>query len=115
MVARQYLRAEPIFLESRLHWYKPGASNNPPHFHYDVGDALSVSFFVFLSDVDDEQAVPHQVVAGTHRAKTLQELWTHRLEDSRSEERRVGKACRCRGSPGHLRGSEESEARRRDR
>ena len=83
-VARLYLRAEPIFLESRLHWYKPGVSNNPGYFHYDVGDALTVSFFVFLTDVEDEQAVTHKVVAGTHRTKTLQELWTHRLEDSQA-------------------------------
>jgi hypothetical protein len=83
-VARRYLGSEPILLESRLHRYKPGAANNPTYFHYDVGDALSVTFFVFLSDVDDEQAVTHQVVAGTHRAKTLQELWTHRLEDSQA-------------------------------
>jgi len=81
-VARQYLRAEPIFLESRLHCYNPGESNSPSYFHYDVADALSVTFFVFLTDVDDEQAVPHKVVGGTHKSKTLKELWTHRLEDS---------------------------------
>jgi hypothetical protein len=81
-VARRYLRAEPILLESRLHWYEPGTSKNPTYFHYDVGDALSVTFFVFLSDVEDEHAVTHQVVAGTHKAKTFRELWTHRLEDS---------------------------------
>ena len=81
-VARQYLRAEPIFLESRLHSYNPGESNNPAYFHYDVADALSITFFVFLTDVDDEQAVTHKVVGGTHKTKTLKELWTHRLEDS---------------------------------
>jgi hypothetical protein len=55
-----------------------------------VADALSVTFFVFLSDVDDEQAVTHQLVSGTHRAKTLQELWTHRLEDSQAHARYPG-------------------------
>lgn len=86
-VARLYLKAEPIFLESRLHWYQPGVSNNPGYFHFDVGDALSLTFFVFLTDVDDEQAVTHQVVAGTHRTKTLQELWTRRLEDGQAHAR----------------------------
>jgi hypothetical protein len=83
-VARRYLGAEPIFLESRLHCYNPDGSNSPRYFHYDVADAMSVTFFVFLSDVEDEQAVTHQVVGGTHKAKTFQELWTHRLEDSRA-------------------------------
>jgi hypothetical protein len=83
-VARRYLRAEPIFLESRLHSYKPGVFKNPAYFHYDVGDALSVTFFIFLSDVEDEQAGTHLVVAGTHKAKTFRELWTHRLECSQA-------------------------------
>jgi hypothetical protein len=89
-VARGYLRAEPIFLASRLHCYRPGTSNNPTYFHFDVGDALSLSFFVFLTDVDDEQAVTHQVVAGTHKTKTLHELWTRRLDDEQAYARYPG-------------------------
>ena len=89
-VARLYLRAEPIFLSSRLHCYMPGRSNNPTYFHFDVGDMLSLSFFVFLTDVDDAQAVTHQVVAGTHKTKTLQELWTRRLDDEQAYARYPG-------------------------
>ena len=89
-VARLYLKAEPIFLGSRLHCYIPGTSNNPAYFHFDVGDMLSLTFFVFLTDVDDEQAVTHQVVAGTHKTKTLNELWTHRLDDDKAYARYPG-------------------------
>ena len=89
-VARQYLGAEPILLETRLHCYTPGASNNPTYFHFDVGDTLSLSFFVFLTDVEDEQAVTHQVVAGTHKTKTLHELWTRRLDDDKAPVRYPG-------------------------
>ena len=80
-VARMYLKAEPIFMASRLHSYRPGKSATPDYFHFDVGDALSLTLFVFLTDVDDEQAGPHYVVAGTHRTKTLQELWARHLDD----------------------------------
>jgi len=86
-VARRYLGAEPVLLETRLHSYKPGASGNPTYFHYDVGDVLNVTFFVFLTDVDDDQSVTHKVVAGTHRRKTLKELWTRRLEDNQASAR----------------------------
>jgi hypothetical protein len=99
-VARMYLGAEPVLLETRLHWYKPGASGNPTHFHFDVGDALSISFFVFLTDVDDEQSVTHQVVAGTHRTKTLQELWTRRLEDHQAHARYPGRVHTIMGKRG---------------
>lgn len=99
-VARMYLGAEPVLLETRLHWYKPGTSGNPTYFHYDVGDALSVSWFVFLTDVDDEQSVTHQVVAGTHRTKTLKELWTRRLDYNQACARYPGRVHTIMGQRG---------------
>jgi hypothetical protein len=99
-VARQYLQAEPIFLESRLHSYTPGKSHNPPCFHYDAGDAASVTFFVFLTDVDDEMSVTHQVVAGTHRGKTFKELWTRELPDEVAPVRYPGRVHTIMGPRG---------------
>jgi hypothetical protein len=99
-VARLYLRAEPIFLGSRLHCYMPDSSNNPAYFHFDVGDTLSLSFFVFLTDVDDAQAVTHQVVAGTHKTKTLHELWTRRLDDEKASARYPGRVHTIMGKRG---------------
>jgi hypothetical protein len=99
-VARMYLKAEPVLLETRLHSYVPGASGNPNYFHFDVGDALSLTFFVFLTDVDDDQAVTHQVVAGTHRTKTLKELWTRRLDDVMAPARYPGRVHTIMGTRG---------------
>jgi hypothetical protein len=98
--ARQYLQAEPIFLESRLHCYTPGKSNNPPCFHYDAGDAATVTFFVFLTDVEDEMSVTHQVVAGTHKGKTLKELWTRELPDEVAAARYPGRVHTVMGPRG---------------
>jgi hypothetical protein len=99
-VARRYLDAEPVLLETRLHWYKPGTSGNPTYFHYDVGDVLSVTFFVFLTDVDDHQSVTHKVVAGTHRHKTLKELWTRYLEEDQAQARYPGRVHTSMGKRG---------------
>ena len=65
-----------------------------------MGDALSVSWFVFLTDVDDEQSVTHQVVAGTHRTKTLKELWTRRLDYNQACARYPGRVHTIMGKRG---------------
>lgn len=99
-VARSYLRAEPVLLETRLHWYRPGLSDNPTTYHYDVGDVISVTFFVFLTDVDDEHSVTHKVVAGTHRRKSMKELWTRSLREDLAEIRYPGRVHTITGKRG---------------
>ncbi|NOT35317.1 MAG: hypothetical protein HOP12_14330 [Candidatus Eisenbacteria bacterium] len=93
-VARGYLRAEPILLETRAYWTIPtpdeqgrvfGAADGG-QFHYDVADVKSLSVFLYLTDVDDESG-PHVVIRGTQARRTPQQIFTRMLDDATAERR----------------------------
>jgi hypothetical protein len=98
-VARSYLGAMPIFLNSRLFEYAAGLAP-PDCFHFDVDDVLSLTFFVFLSEVNDERGGSHEVVAGTHRTKSVGEIWTRRLDATDARARYANRIHRLVGAPG---------------
>jgi hypothetical protein len=79
-VARGYLGVEPIMHSTRLTWAladPPGQREDIP-FHFDVSDFRSLVFFVYLCDVDSE-AGPHCVIEGTHKNKTLSDIFRRQL------------------------------------
>lgn len=89
-VARDYLGAEPILLSSMFHTYDPATSSDADYYHFDVGDAMTMTFFVFLTDVDEEKGVTHELIRGTHRSKTIRELWDCTITDVDAESKYPG-------------------------
>jgi len=65
----------------------PGQRQDIP-FHFDVSDFRSLVLFVFLNDVDNEGG-PHCVIEGTHKNKTLSEIFGRQL-DPKEAQRRFG-------------------------
>lgn len=97
-VARGYLGAEPILLESRSYWTLPtpdergrvfGAADGGM-FHYDVADVRSLSVFIYLTDVD-EDSCPHVVIRGTQARRTPRQIFTRMLDDATAERRFGGR------------------------
>jgi hypothetical protein len=93
-VARGYLGAEPILLESRMYWTIPfpdergrvyHAADNG-QFHYDVVDVKSLSVFVYLTDVDSTCG-PHVVIRGSQRRRVPGEFRARMLDDATAERR----------------------------
>jgi hypothetical protein len=95
-IARQYLGAEPILWLTRLKWsfplsddisdMRPSIHKEPieydPHgFHYDANDFRSLTFFVYLTDIDDSDCGAHVVIEGTHRNKSLKEIRKKVIDD----------------------------------
>jgi hypothetical protein len=95
-IARRYLGAEPIFWLTRLRWsfpsyddtadMQPSLHQEPieydPHgFHYDANDFKSITFFVYLTDVDDLDSGAHVVIEGTHKNKALSEIRKKVIDD----------------------------------
>ena len=95
-IARRYLGAEPILWLTRLRWsfplnedisdMQPSIHEEPieydPHrFHYDANDFKSLTFFVYLTDIDDLDCGAHVVIEGTHRNKTFKELSKKTIDD----------------------------------
>jgi len=95
-VAQAYLGAPPIVLTSRVFENDAGLAASPS-FHFDVDDVLSLTFFVFLSDVDVESG-SHQVIAGTHVPKSLRQIWSRQLEEADVRRRFAGRV-RCIAGP----------------
>src|SRR5262245_30869635 len=101
-VARGFLGAEPILLESRMYWTIPvpderGRYYGPAdhgQFHYDVVDVKSVSVFVYLTDVDAESG-PHVVISGSQRSRGLR---PRTLDDANAERRFGGRMTTIIGS-----------------
>jgi len=75
-VAREYLQAEPVLLECNLvvaHAENPdvpAGKGSQREFHFDYAGWHSLNLFVYLTDVSAESGA-HQVVAGTHDARTF--------------------------------------------
>jgi hypothetical protein len=93
-VARGYFGVEPIIHSTRLSWAlrdAPGQRQDVP-FHFDVSDFRSLVLFVFLNDVDNEGG-PHCVIEGTHKNKTLSEIFGRQL-DPKEAQRRFGDRAR---------------------
>jgi hypothetical protein len=95
-IARRYLGAEPILWLTRLKWSFPASDEvsdmqpslhkepmeyDPHGFHYDANDFKSLTFFVYLTDIDDLDSGAHVVIEGTHKNKTLKELSRKTLDD----------------------------------
>ena len=51
------------------------AQNQTVFFHYDPGDFRALSFFFYLSPVDEESGA-HVLVPGTHGAKRMSQMFT---------------------------------------
>lgn len=97
-VARGYLGAEPILLDSRIYWTLPvpdergrvyRAADNGL-FHYDVIDVKALSVFVYLTEVDGECG-PHVVVPGSQRPRAPGVPRRRRLDDGEAERRYAGR------------------------
>jgi hypothetical protein len=95
-IARRYLGAEPIFWLTRLKWsfplsddisdmqpsiHKEPIEYEPYGFHYDANDFKSLTFFVYLTDIDDPDCGAHVMIEGTHRNKTLKEISNKFIDD----------------------------------
>ncbi|MGH7875388.1 MAG: hypothetical protein ACREQO_24610 [Candidatus Binatia bacterium] len=96
-IARKYLGTEPILWLTRLVWSLPHADDaldlqssvhkepevyNPQGFHYDVNDFRSLTFFVYLTDVDDLDSGAHVVIEGTHQDKSIKEIKNRHLDEN---------------------------------
>jgi hypothetical protein len=95
-IARQYLGAEPILWLTCLKWsfplsddtadlqpsmHKEPTEYDPYGFHYDTNDFKSLTFFVYLTDIDDLDSGAHVMVEGSHKNKTLWEISNKTLDD----------------------------------
>ena len=88
-IAKGYLGTEPALVGARIWWSYPASSDEARKkedgqlFHFDLDDYRAISFFFYLSDVD-EGAGPHVFVKGSHNWKPLQFLLS--LGKSRTDE-----------------------------
>lgn len=94
-VARGYIGAEPILYASRLYFTPPKLGpdedaeekyKNSKKLHFDVTDFKDLELFIYLTDTDDE-ASPHIVAEGTHKHKTLRDLFVRRYTKKVGEKR----------------------------
>ncbi len=95
-IARRYLGAEPILWLTRLRWsiplsdgmadmqppiHKEPIEYDPNRFHYDAHDCKSLTFFVYLTDIDDLDSGAHVVIEGTHKSKTFNDIMQITIDD----------------------------------
>jgi hypothetical protein len=87
-IARKYFGSEPVLVGSRIWWsYASQAtleqqSKSGQTYHYDIDGYRSVSYFFYLTDVDQESGA-HTYVRGSHLKKRLRHLFS--LHKSRSD------------------------------
>ena len=96
-IARRYLGAEPVLWLTRMKWSFPVSDNAPdmhcslheepieydPHgFHYDANDSKSLTVFVYLTDVDDQDCGAHVTITETHKNKTFKEIRRKIISDT---------------------------------
>lgn len=87
-VAAKHLGARPIHLGNRLWWSFVNQASELQRvragqgFHYDLDDWRNVTFFFYLTDVD-QSAGPHVMVRGSHTRKPLR--WLMSIYKSRDE------------------------------
>jgi len=103
-LVRRYLNAEPVMLECTL--VVTGGSNNGASmlqnsFHFDYAGWQSVNLFVYLTDVDESSAC-HKVILGSHRRKTLRDLFCPTISDTDACKRFGGKIQSITGTAGTL-------------
>jgi hypothetical protein len=100
-LAAAYLRCKPVFTGARAYWSlsDPNAdekdfSHAAQRFHFDAEWPAFLKFFVYLTDVGEENG-PLSVVAGTHRSKPIwrdgriDEVELLDQHDLRDQERRM--------------------------
>ncbi len=83
-VAQEYLGIEPVLDCVRMWWSAPfgGRARSPAAqlYHFDMDRLKFVKFFVYLTDVDEDNG-PHCYVQGSHRRKPLSLLADGRKTD----------------------------------
>ena len=89
-LVRRYLCAEPVMLECTLIVTEGGSVSDQDglqsRFHFDYAGWHSVNVFVYLTDVGEQSAF-HTVIAGTHRRKTIGDIFKQFLSDDEAQER----------------------------
>jgi hypothetical protein len=79
-LAREYFGTTPMLIGLRAWWSfacggsSEGLSRAGQAFHYDIDDYRALSFFFYLTDVD-EASGPHICIRGSHRRKKLRHVW----------------------------------------
>lgn len=104
-LVRRYLNAEPVMLECTL-VVTGGSCNNDASglqnsFHFDYAGWQSVNLFVYLTDVDESSAC-HKVILGSHRRKTLKDLFYPTISDADARKRFGDKVQSVTGAAGTL-------------
>lgn len=122
-IARRYLGAEPILWLTRLRWSMPLSDNmadmqppihkepieyDPHRFHYDAHDCKSVTFFVYLTDIDDLDSGAHVVIGGTHKDKTFNDIMQITIDDELAYKRYREKITAILGKKGTVFAEESS-------
>lgn len=85
-VAAQYLGSEPLLHSSVLLWTYPNLAAHaryPENFHFDVADFNSAMLYFYISDVD-MACGPHVMVEGTHKRKTVSQMFNPFLTDAQA-------------------------------
>jgi hypothetical protein len=84
-VAQSYLRCEPVLDLIAMWWSLPlderGSSVSGQLFHFDLDRPHFLKFFVYLSDVDDDNG-PHHFVRGSHKNPRRATLGDRRFQDA---------------------------------
>lgn len=87
---RRCLNAEPVMLECTLivteGRHQGGGTGQQNRFHFDYAGWQSLNLFVYLTDVYNASAC-HRVVLGSHKHKTLKDLFSPALSDAEAETR----------------------------
>jgi hypothetical protein len=122
-IARRYLGAEPILWLTRLRWsiplsdamtdmqppiYKEPIEYDPNRFHYDAHDCKSLTFFVYLTDIDDLDSGAHVVIEGTHKYKTFNDILQITIDDELAYKRYAEKITVILGKRGTVFAEESS-------
>ena len=85
-IAAKYLGSEPLLHSSSLLWTYPNLAANaryPENFHFDVADFNSAILYFYISDVDMDSG-PHVMVEGTHKHKSLHQMFNPFLTDEQA-------------------------------
>jgi hypothetical protein len=106
-VARDYLRAEPVLLETRMYWTLPFPDEHGRvfhtadggMFHYDVADVKSMTVFLYLTDVDADSG-PHVVIKGTQARRTPHQILRRMLDDTTAHQQYGGRIVTILGPRG---------------
>ena len=76
-LARAYLKTEPVLISARMWWSFAGEAAAEEQiragqgFHYDLDGYRGLTFFFYLTDVQDQSMGPHIYIRGSHVKKAL--------------------------------------------